>query len=131
MVDFLSVIVAAIVGFIICAIYYGALFGKAWKRLSGIKHGRPPWHVYIIDILALIIVAYVLGIFIDYVALPTLGVIPWTMGLYLGFLVWLGFIATTTLGMVTWERKPFSLWLLTNICSLISFAVMGIILAVW
>ena len=36
-----------------------------------------------------------------------------------------------TIGNVTYERKPFKLFLLMNGCLLISLLVMGAILAVW
>jgi len=52
-------------------------------------------------------------------------------GLMVGFFNWLGFIAPVTIGVVTYEKKPFALWVLNNGYWLISLLIMGIILAAW
>ncbi len=52
-------------------------------------------------------------------------------GLMVGFFNWIGFIAPVTIGVVTYEKKPFALWVLNNAYWLISLLVMGIILALW
>ena len=53
------------------------------------------------------------------------------MGMQAGFWVWLGFIATTMIGIVLWEIKPVKLYLLIVAYYLISLLVMGSILALW
>jgi hypothetical protein len=52
-------------------------------------------------------------------------------GLQAGFWTWLGFVATTQLSGVLWERKPFKLYAINVSYYLVSFLVMGSILAVW
>ena len=52
-------------------------------------------------------------------------------GAAVGFFNWLGFIATTTLGVMVYERRPFGLYLITNGWQLLALVVMGAILAVW
>jgi hypothetical protein len=52
-------------------------------------------------------------------------------GMAVGFLNWLGFVAVVTIGSVTYQRRPFGLFLLINGYLLISLVVMGAILAVW
>ena len=52
-------------------------------------------------------------------------------GLMVGFFNWIGFIAPVTIGVVTYEKKPFALWVLNNAYWLISLLVMGIILSLW
>jgi hypothetical protein len=44
-----------------------------------------------------------------------------------GFWTWLGFVAVSTIGTVTFERKPS----LNNGYTLLSLLMMGAILAVW
>ena len=52
-------------------------------------------------------------------------------GLMVGFFNWIGFIAPVTIGVVVYEKKPWTLWILNNAYWLISLLVMGIILSVW
>ena len=49
-------------------------------------------------------------------------------GALLGIMVWLGFVATMTIGGVLWEGKPMKLYFLNNAYNIIQFALMGAIL---
>ena len=49
----------------------------------------------------------------------------------LAFWLWLGFFATTQLGMVMWEGKPVKLYIINTLHHLVSLVVMSAILAVW
>ncbi|MBI3026774.1 DUF1761 domain-containing protein, partial [Candidatus Woesearchaeota archaeon] len=49
----------------------------------------------------------------------------------LGFWVWIGFLATTQIGMVLWEGKPIKLYIINTLHYLVVLAVMSAILAVW
>mgnify|MGYP003688991135 CR=1 FL=1 len=57
-----------------------------------------------------------------------IGVGSLTVALQLSLLFWLGFVATLTLGLVTWEQKSWKLYLLHNGYHLISFLVIGAII---
>ena len=52
-------------------------------------------------------------------------------GIEVGFSIWIGFIATVTLGPVIYERKSLKLWLMNNAYWLVSLLIMGAIFAVW
>ncbi len=52
-------------------------------------------------------------------------------GLTLGFLVWLGFLATNGLGSMFWEGKPFALYALNTGHHLVSYLVLGGIIGWW
>jgi len=45
--------------------------------------------------------------------------------------IWLGFIATVTLGNVLWHGRPKELWALENAYSLVNLLVMTAILYNW
>ena len=51
--------------------------------------------------------------------------------LLVGLLASIGFIATTSLGMILWERKPLQLYTLNVSYNIVSFMLMGAILAAW
>jgi hypothetical protein len=70
--------------------------------------------------------AYVLARSIAYAQAETVG-----EGVEIGFLIWLGFVATILLTTVLYEQKPLRLFGLNAAFNLISLAVMGALLAVW
>ena len=133
-VNIVAVIVAAAVSLAIGALWYSPwLFGKKWMKLTGItqkelkkekKQGLAKF--YLGAIVTTLVTAGVLALFVSFAKATTIH-----QGLYVGFLAWLGFVGTTTLGKVLWERKPFALWILNNAFNLLSLLFMGAILALW
>ena len=70
--------------------------------------------------------AYVLDYLISILSYNTAGA-----GAVLGLWVWLGFLATSMLGSVLWDGKPFALYLINVAHYLVVLVVMGAILGVW
>ena len=54
-----------------------------------------------------------------------------SLGAVVGFMNWLGFLAFLQLGVVTYEKKPFSLFLINTGYQLVTLVVMGAILSRW
>lgn len=54
-----------------------------------------------------------------------------TTGLKVGILLWVGFVATVTLGSVLWKEKSWVLWALNNAYNVINISLMAIIIVVW
>ena len=128
--NFLAVIVAALVSFGLGALWYAVLFGKAWRRLSGTAEVKQTALSLIVVLIGSLFMSFVLhhAIFFANQYLKTGGV---GGGLMVGFFNWIGFIAPVTIGVVTYQKKPFALWILDNAYWLISLLVMGVILSVW
>jgi len=128
--NFLAVIVAALANYIIGAIWYGMLFRSAWQKLSGTGQMKVSVLSVILGLVGGFLMSYVLqhALFFANQFLKTSGV---SSGVMVGFFNWLGFIAPVTIGVVTYQKRPFTLWILDNAYWLISLVVMGIILAVW
>ena len=132
MVNLLAVLVAAIVSFVIGWIWYSdMLFGRQWREMLQVKKTDikamkdKAMKSMAVGFLTILVSAYVLAVLIDLTNSTTAMV-----GAELGLLVWLGFIAMTSIGSVIWEGRPLQLYLLNNVHSLIIYAVMGAILAV-
>ena len=109
--------------------YSPALFLSQWNKLSGVsekqmKDGMAA--ALAVEFVGSLLMAFVLVHAIRYAGATTA-----TQGMAVGFFNWLGFVAVVTIGAVTYERKPFKLFLLINGYLLISLLVMGAILAVW
>jgi hypothetical protein len=129
-INWLAVLAAAIVRMAIGALWYspvGVL--KQWLQLQNMtqedmKPGMPK--AIAIDTIGSLVMAFVLVHAVHYAAVTTA-----LQGAVVGFFNWLGFVATVTLAMTVYERKPFALFVLNNGFQLIALLIMGAILAVW
>src|SRR3989344_4977556 len=106
-INFLAVIVAAVEYMVIGAVWYSpVVFGKMWMKLAGItqkdidKQKKTMPKTYGFAFVGALITSYILAIIIGLV-----GAITLVGALQIGFLVWLGFVATTTLSTVLFEGK--------------------------
>lgn len=131
-INYLAVLVSAAVSMGIGFLWYGPLFGNQWKKLAGftdksIKQMKmTPMQSMIFGFITTLVMAYIFAHFVGYAQAATAA-----DGVILGFWVWLGFFATTQLGMVLWENKPLKLYFLNTLHYLVALAVMGAILAIW
>lgn len=134
MVNVWEVLVAAVVGYVVGALWYSpVLFGKLWMRLSGVTMGdmekakqKGMAKSYVIMFIGILIMSYVLA-----QVLEVFGAASAWMGIQIAFWLWLGFIATVMVGMVLWENKSWNLYILNVAHYLVVLLVMGAILAVW
>jgi len=129
-INYLAVVVAAVVNYLIGSLWYGVIFSKTWMKLNGMKEMKVTAVSVIVALVGAFFTSWVLAhslIFgATYLKMSGVGA-----GVMTGFFNWLGYIAPVTIGVVIYEKKPFSLWILTNAYWLISLVVMGIILALW
>ncbi|MFT7184288.1 MAG: hypothetical protein ACI9QC_000626 [Oceanicoccus sp.] len=133
-INFLAVLVAAIVSMIIGSMWYSPLlFGNIWMKLSGVKmpqnkekHQKMMLTGYGIGLLTSVVAAYVMAHFVVITEATDAAA-----GAQLGFWIWLGFIATTQFGPVIWERRSPKLFFIGTSNMLVTSLAMGIILAVW
>lgn len=129
-INYVAVIVAALANYIIGSIWYGVLFTKQWKKLSGISEMKFVPGFIILGLVASFLMSYVLDHALIYASeYMKMGGI--SGGLMCGFFNWLGFIAPVTLGVVMYQKKSWMLWILDNAYWLLSLLVMGAILASW
>jgi hypothetical protein len=87
---------------------------------------KPPMATMVYAFLAVLVMSYIFAML-----LGMLGSVGFYAGAMVGFWVWLGFLATTQINMVFWQKKPFNLYLLNTAHYLVALVVMGGILAVW
>ncbi|MDO8553336.1 MAG: DUF1761 domain-containing protein [Candidatus Micrarchaeota archaeon] len=133
MVNFVAIVIAAVVSFVLGMIWFGPLFGKTWMKLTGVsekdaakgKKGDNMPMLLVAQFVTALVTAYVLSMFVGFV-----GAKDAMSGAMVGFWAWLGFLATTSLGMVLWEGKPMELYLLKNGHMFVELLLMGAILAV-
>lgn len=128
-VNWLAVIVAGIIPMVLGFIWYGPLFGKQWMKLTGHKEmgnkdDMP--RIYGTMYVASLVMAYVLAVFISYAGASTIGA-----GAMVGFWAWLGFVATTMLTGLLFNKKPMNLYFIDAGYQLVTLVLEGALLAVW
>ncbi len=129
-INYVAVIVAAIINMVLGYIWYGPLFGRQWMQMMGMKmenvnRAEMP-RIYSWTFVTALVTAYVLARIVDWAAAKTFGA-----GMVVGFWVWLGFVATVTAAGVLFERRPTGLYVLNNGYQLVALAITGGLLAAW
>ena len=133
-VNYLAILVATVASFILGMLWYSPLmFGNIWLKLMGfspakIKAGKKKGmgKVMFFAFLGTLVSSYVLAQFLKVASAVTI-----KDGLQVGFLIWLGFTATTMLGSVLWEGKPVKLYLINAAHGLTGLLVASAILVSW
>ena len=135
-INYWAVLVSAVVGMGLGFLWYGPLFGKQWVKLMGFSdkqmkqmkesNKKGMTKSYTIMVISTLVMSYILAHFVDYVQALTV-----MEAVTLGFWLWLGFFATTQIGSVLWEQKPFKLYLINTLHYLVVLCVMAVILTVW
>ncbi len=133
-INFWPVLVAAVVAFGIGALWYSpVLFGKEWMSLSKISDknideadSSGMWKRYVGQLIITIVMFAVLGFLVSATVSRTAG-----DGAFLGFIAWLGFSITASVGEMLWMKKPIKLLLISEVCTLITWIVGGAIIGAW
>ena len=134
-VNYLAVLVSGIVIFMLGGLWYSpVLFAKPWIALMGrteeelraeaAKKSMPL--MYFTVFLCGLVTAAVLAIVIN-----NFGATTAAGGACIGALCWLGFAAATSFGSSLFSFEPRKLWLINSAYNLVSFAIAGVILAIW
>lgn len=132
--SFWPILISAIVSFIVGSLWYSpVLFGKEWMSLLHMTEAdiaraqaKGMIKLYIIQFILTLITFIVLGFFIR--ATDTYSA---TGGAFIGLIAWFGFIATTAIGGMLWENKPFKLILINIVGALLNFVIGGAIIGAW
>ncbi len=132
-VNWISIVVAAIINMAVGFVWYSPmLFGKQWMKYVGMsekdvqaaKKGMSS--AYGIMAVGALIMAFVLSKFVSMA-----GTMTATSGAMIGFWAWLGFVATSVVGGVLFEKKPWGWYYITAGFSLVVLVINGALLAVW
>ncbi|MBP6041739.1 DUF1761 domain-containing protein [Candidatus Saccharibacteria bacterium] len=130
-INILAVLVATITGVIINSIWYlPNIFGKVAARLEGKKLNQDKLSTLQVAqlIISNLIMAYVLAHFVSF-AVASMGLSgSLTDGAMVGAWTWLGFIATSHLSELHYNKQSFELWTIKTGQYLVSLIIMGAII---
>lgn len=133
-INFWPILVSTIVAFGLSALWYSPiLFGREWMSLTqttnaDIDRAKTSgiWRLYAVQFVATF-VSFLLLAFIISATASTGG----SNGAFFGFAVWVGFVATTTIGGMLWEKRTFKLTLIDTVITLINLVIGGAIIGAW
>ena len=128
MVNWVSVLVAALSGFVIGGLWYGPLFQKPWMQLTGMtkeKGAQASMAVtfggaYVLNVMGAFGIAMVMG---DHGG--------WHSGLHTGLFTGLFFIGAALGVIYLFEQRPFKLWCINAGYQIVNFAAMGTVVGAW
>lgn len=136
-VNYVAVLVTAVVNMIVGFLWYGPVFGKKWIEMmkftpEQLAAGRQKSMTksYVIMFVAALIMGYVLYHSIAFASgfMQQSGAL---VGMQGGFWMWLGFIIPVTLGRVLWEDRSWSLWAFDNGYYLAVLLINSAIIGAW
>lgn len=129
-VNWLAVAIAAIANIVIGTVWYlPAVFGNRWAALIGRDiAARPSPTLYVVALIGSLITAYVLALVLE-VVMEARGPVSLVDGIFIGIVAWAGFQATSQAVGAGFEGRPWTLWAINAGNGLVSFAVMGGVLA--
>lgn len=134
-INYWAVFVALIINLAVGSFWYSpAGFGKKWSKLSGSDIMKMPkekanqsiMYVAASSIVQVVVLAAVLGSL--HVGASSH---PATNGFVAGIVLWLGFVAATTVGNNFYMRKNWNFWWINSSFFLVVMAINSVILAVW
>ena len=131
-INWLAVIVAAIIPMLIGSLWYGPLFGKLWMGMIGlteeeIREDFNPLKSYGGSMVGAVLTAVVLAVLMP--LMPGSGMV--SNALTLAILCWLGFHVPFGWQSVAWENKPLGVYFLNLAYNLVAVATMALLIAAW
>jgi hypothetical protein len=133
-INFLAVLIAAVVAFILGFLAHGPIGGKLWIKLANIHPtGKEKFSDMIPQMIANLVVniicAYVLAVVYAFASTsPYMNTTGAWSGIVCALWIWFGFSLTATIIDVIWMGKSKKLWLFEAVSSLVVFIAMGAII---
>jgi surface polysaccharide O-acyltransferase-like enzyme len=127
----LAVVIAAIVFFVLGAIWYTvwsgrwlAAIGKTMEQISGEQAGSPL--PYVIGFAGILVMCYTLSWLIERLHATTLA-----GGMRLGAIVGIGFVSANLALNYGFEWRPVTLWMINAVYAIVGLAIAGAIIGGW
>jgi hypothetical protein len=129
-VNWWAVLLAALVSMVVGSIWYSKLlFGEIWmkaigKKMDDMKANGGPGYAF--TTVSALVQAFILANIVRDVFATTA-----TDGLVLGLMLWLGFVAASTISDTVFSGRPWKLWQINTVYYMVVLVINSIILATW
>ena len=138
-INYLAVLVCAVVAMPVGFLWFGPLFGKTWARHMGFANMQDNsgsmGQAMAIFFVSNLLIAFVLAHAIEAWQASSWGLAPdaapWIYAVNAGFFNWLGFFLPLQMNRVAWEMKSWGLVLINASFDLTRLILFGIILSYW
>jgi hypothetical protein len=138
--NWLAILVAVIASFLVGGLWYGPLFGNAWKKEMGVPADAKASGAEMVKSLGLNVIGTFLTAFVLAHEVQVWRPSSWNAGadsapavygFFGGFFTWLGFAVPVVLNGVSFERKSWKLFFINAAFLFVSFQIIGMILSFW
>jgi hypothetical protein len=128
-VNFVAVLISAVIMWLFGGLWYGVLFKKSWRKLVGYAEGEKPKNM-IFGMITSFIACLVLSFVMAHIA-AWAGSRMFTAGARLGVICWLGFMAPPLFAQHIYEGRRVNLFAINAGYWLLAMAIAGGIMAVF
>jgi Protein of unknown function (DUF1761) len=126
-----ALLVSALILWFLGAIWYSpVLFAKPWLALLKIDPSKTNSKTMVPGMIASFIGDLIVSLVLAHIVYWS-GADSCGWGVFIGFLVWLGFFAAPNLPQGIYEGRPFKLFAINNGYWLVGLMIVGALLAVW
>lgn len=129
--NYFAIIIAVVINAGLGSWWYSpAGFGRRWTKFTGVDLMKSPKEETNKAIMTVFFGAVVQAIVLA-VVLKAIGATTIIEGLLAGLVLWLGFVAATSIGDDLYSRRGWKFWWLNASFFLVVMLVNGVLLAVW
>jgi hypothetical protein len=126
-VSYVTVLIAAVIEWLLGALWYGLIFKKSWMKHAGITDGGKPKNA-IFGMVTALVACLLLSFILAHVVLWS-GAKVFTGGTKWGIICWSGFVAPPLFTQHIFERRPANLFAINAAYWLLAMAIGAGILA--
>jgi hypothetical protein len=127
-VNYLAVLVSAVVLFVLGGLWFSLLFSKPWRRMMGVTGPQesPGAALFAQFFVCALVTSWGMAMVLNHAG-------PVEAGRATGFaiLCWLGFAGATSYSAAAAGKKPPALWAIESGYNLVSFILAAVILSAW
>ena len=122
------ILIATVLSYIVGMVWYSpALFWETWRKGAKIKQKpeKPHFLTMVVWLISTFVMIYALSVLINFSAAASI-----TQAVLVAVYAWAGFVATSLIGSVLWEKRPISFYLVNAMYFLVALILSAIILVV-
>ena len=127
--NFVALLIAALIQFVLGALWYSLFFAKPWMALTGHTKGEKPKGLAAAmasSVISALLLPFVLAHMVYWSGAPSAGA-----GALVGFICWLGFVVVPFFAETIYEQRPYKLFAINTGYWLCTMLISGALLAVW
>ena len=127
-VNYLAVLVSAVVVFVLGGLWFSLLFTKPWRQMMGVTGPQqsPGAALFAQFFVCALVTSWGMAVVLSHVGNMEIG-----RAVGFAILCWLGFAGATSYSTAMAGLKPRALWAIESGYNLVSFVIAAVILSVW